>query len=147
MNISFWISSVFVVSPRCRTQSCEIVRNLTKKIGRFTKIYPKFQLMHEFLTLLARRRRFLTFVSNFSLFATIPAKFSLFQPAPLPRRPAHFHASRPYCPAGQPNMVTNILLACSDRLARTGRSPFDMPACEKWEIQSEKWEICTITHT
>ncbi len=103
---------------------------------------------------------FLTFGLNFSLFATFPAKFSLSSkfltfsagptptPAgPLPRRPALFVSPVGPSHADPPNdMVTTMLLACSDGLARAGRSPFDMPTCKKWEIQIEKWEIRVIAH-
>ncbi len=140
---------------------------------------PIFHFWLEFLTFGHFSSKFLTFGSNFSLFATFSAKFSLFQPAPLPRRPAHSHAFRPFsCRRPAPIMpalpmpfqwhgyyrVIGMFWragACwqvtvwhagvrkvrnSDWKVRNSCNcaPLVRNSRQKWEIQSEKWEICTF---
>ncbi len=96
-------------------------------------------------------------MADFSLLAWISHFWPLFQRISHFSCQPHSHASRPtptlagpLCVASWPTptpalpMTWFLLLPCFDGQARTGRSPVDMPACEKWEIQCEKWEICAI---
>ncbi len=120
-----------------------------------TEIHIKNVISHfwlEFLTLLSRKLQLLTFDLNFSLsgsnFATFTAKFSLLQQISHFSSWPHSHSGRPLLcrqPAPlTPTLPMAWLLPCFWHVLTAGRSPFDMPACKKWEIQSEKWEIRAI---
>ncbi len=94
----------------------------------------------------------LTSMFEFLTFGHFSSEILTFPAGPVPRRPAHSHASRPFScrrpalyHAGPPNDMVNTMSyhMSLGGPARAGRSPLDsIPGCEKWEIQSEKWEIC-----
>ncbi len=73
---------------------------------------------------------------------TFPANFSLFQPAPLTRRPSqwhgYYHVIGMFWQAGARRQIT----ARHAGMQKVRNS--ECRLCEKWEIQSVKWEIRAI---